>query len=80
MKPWPSTSLRLRLLGLTAVGLALALLLAWFVLGGLFRDDAMRQFRHGLEQQLDQLTARVEFDAQGQPTVDTAGLCDPRWH
>ena len=80
MKPWPSTSLRLRLLGLTAVGLALALLLAWFVLGGLFRDEAMRQFRHGLEQQLDQLTARVEFDAQGQPTVDTAGLSDPRWH
>ncbi|MCZ4316277.1 sensor histidine kinase [Comamonadaceae bacterium G21597-S1] len=80
MTPWPSTSLRLRLLGLTAVGLALALLLAWFVLGGLFRDESMRQFRHGLEQQLDQLTARVEFDAQGQPTVDAASLSDPRWH
>lgn len=80
MRLWPSTSLRLRLLGLTAVGLALALLLAWFVLGGLFRDEAMRQFRLGLEQQLDQLTARVEFDAQGRPTVDAAGLSDPRWH
>jgi signal transduction histidine kinase len=73
-------SLRLRLLGLTAAGLALALLLAWFVLGGLFRDEVMRQFRQGLEQQLDQLTARVEFDAQGRPTVDEAGLSDPRWH
>ncbi len=73
------TSLRLRLLGLTAAGLALALLLAWFVLGGLFRDEVMRQFRESLEQQLDQLTARVAFDAQGQPSVDEAGLSDPRW-
>ncbi len=73
------TSLRLRLLGLTAAGLALALLLAWFVLGGLFRDEVMRQFRQALEQQLDQLTARVEFDALGGPIVNEAGLSDPRW-
>jgi signal transduction histidine kinase len=72
-------SLRLRLLGLTAAGLALALLLAWFVLGGLFRDEVMRQFRQALEQQLDQLTARVVFDLQGRPSVDEAGLSDPRW-
>lgn len=79
MTLWPTTSLRLRLLGLTAAGLALALLLAWFVLGGLFRDEVMRQFRQALEQQLDQLTARVVFDGQGQPTVDETSLSDPRW-
>ncbi len=72
-------SLRLRLLGLTAVGLVLAMVLAWLVLGGLFQDEVMRQFRQALTQQLDQLTARLEFDAQGQPQVDPAGLSDPRW-
>lgn len=76
---WTS-SLRLRLLALTAVGLALALVLAHLVLGGLFQEEVMRQFRQSLAQQLDQLTARVEFDAQGQPQVDPAGLSDPRWH
>ncbi len=72
-------SLRLRLLALTAMGLAMALLLAGVVLAGLFRDEVMRQFQQGLTQQLDQLTARVVFDAQGQPTVDDASLSDPRW-
>jgi signal transduction histidine kinase len=72
-------SLRMRLLALTAVGLALALLLAGIVLGGLFRDEVMRQFEQGLTQQLDQLTARVTFDAQGRPVVDEASLSDPRW-
>ncbi len=75
-----ASSLRLRLLGLTAVGLTLALLLAWLVLAGLFQDEVMRQFRQALEQQLDQLTARVEFDPQGRPQVDPAGLSDPRWN
>jgi len=79
MIAWRASSLRLRLLGMTAVGLSLALLLAWLVLGGLFRDEAMRQFRQGLEQQLDQLTARVEFDPQGQPLVNETRLSDPRW-
>jgi signal transduction histidine kinase len=72
-------SLRLRLLALTAVGMTLALLLAGVVLAGLFRDEVMRQFQQGLTQQLDQLTARVAFDAQGQPRVDEASLSDPRW-
>ena len=72
-------SLRLRLLALTAMGLTLALLLAGVVLAGLFRDEVMRQFQQGLTQQLDQLTARVAFDAQGQPSVDDASLSDPRW-
>ncbi len=72
-------SLRLRLLAFTALGLAMALLLAGLVLAGLFRDEVMRQFQQGLTQQLDQLTARVVFDAQGQPSVDDASLSDPRW-
>lgn len=55
-----AASLRLRLLGLTALGLSLALLLAWAMLGELFRAEVMRQFRVSLEQQLDQLTARVD--------------------
>lgn len=79
MKAWHTASLRLRLLGLTAVGLALALALAWLVLGGLFRDEVMRQFQQGLQQQLDQLTARLEFDPQGRPQVDETRLSDPRW-
>lgn len=74
-----SMSLRMRLLALTAAGLALALLLAGVVLRGLFRDEAMRQFEQGLAQQLDQLTARVTFDAQARPVVDDASLSDPRW-
>ncbi len=72
-------SLRLRLLALTALGLTMALLLAGMVLAGLFRDEVMRQFQQGLTQQLDQLTARVAFDAQGHPSVDEASLSDPRW-
>ena len=72
-------SLRLRLLAMTALGLTMALLLAGFVLAGLFRDEVMRQFEQGLTQQLDQLTARVAFDARGQPRVDDASLSDPRW-
>ncbi len=72
-------SLRLRLLTLTALGLTMALLLAGAVLAGLFRDEVMRQFQQGLTQQLDQLTARIAFDAQGRPSVDDASLSDPRW-
>ena len=72
-------SLRVRLLLGTLVALALALLLAGVVLGGLFRDHVMRQFETTLTQQLDQLTARLEFDADGQPQIDPQALSDPRW-
>ncbi|MEP6971456.1 MAG: sensor histidine kinase, partial [Betaproteobacteria bacterium] len=74
-----ATSLRLRLLALTVLGVAVALLMAGVVLSGMFRDAMLRQFQQGLEQQLDQLMARVSFDAQGQPQVDDASLSDPRW-
>ena len=71
-------SLRLRLLGATLVTLALALTGAHGWLGGLFRDHVLRQFDAALVLQLDQLTARLEFDAQGQPLIDPRRLSDPR--
>lgn len=74
-----ATSLHLRLLAMTLLGVALALLLAGVVLSSLFHDALLRQFQQGLEQQLDQVTARVSFDAQGQPQLDDTSLSDPRW-
>ena len=74
-----SRSLRLRLLTITLVGVAVAMVLAGLVLSGLFRDHVQRQFELSVRQQLDQVTARLEFDAQGQPVVATEGLSDPRW-
>ncbi|MDZ4128880.1 MAG: ATP-binding protein, partial [Hydrogenophaga sp.] len=78
MKRWVG-SLRVRLLLGTLMALALALLLAGVVLGGLFREHVMRQFEITLTQQLDQLTARLVFDASGQPQIDPQALSDPRW-
>ena len=59
--------------------LALALVLAGLLLAGLFRDHVMRQFNQTLTAQLDQVTARLEFDASGQPQIDPQTLSDPRW-
>lgn len=72
-------SLRLRLLAATVAALAIALLLAGFFLASQFREHVQRQFTATLTAQLDQLTARLEFDAAGQPQVDTRALSDPRW-
>lgn len=72
-------SLRFRLLAATLVALAFALVLAGLMLGGLFRDHVMRQFSQSLTVQLDQVTARLEFDAAGQPQIDPQTLSDPRW-
>ena len=72
-------SLRFRLLAGTLVGLSLALLLAYWGLAGLFREHVLRQFEASLAAQLDQLTARLEFDAAGQPAIDANALSDPRW-
>lgn len=76
--PWQG-SLQWRLLAITLVGMALALVLAGVLLHRLFHEHVQRQFQAELEIQLEQLTARLEFDAQGQPVVDTARLSDPRW-
>ncbi|MDO9215868.1 MAG: ATP-binding protein, partial [Lacisediminimonas sp.] len=72
-------SLRVRLLAATIAGLAVALVLAGFALGSLFRDHVLQQFRAGLTQQLDQLTAQLDFSATGEPVIDTQSLYDPRW-
>ena len=72
-------SLRVRLLLATLAGLAVAMVLAGLVLSGLFREHVQRQFELTLTQQLDQLTARLDFDAAGQPVIDTQALSDPRW-
>lgn len=72
-------SLRFRLLAATVVALGVALLLAGFLLAGLFRDHVMNQFESTLTEQLDQLTARLEVEASGQPQIDAQRLSDPRW-
>ncbi len=72
-------SLRLRLLGVTLVTLVLALVGSHAWLAGLFRDHVLQQFDMALSQQLDQLAARLEFDAQGLPVIATRGMSDPRW-
>lgn len=77
--PRPMRSLRVRLLSATLVALAVALVLAGLVLASLFREAVQRQFETQLVTQLDQLTARLEVDADGQPQIDPARLSDPRW-
>lgn len=72
-------SLRMRLLVATIAGLAVALVLAGFGLGSLFRDHVLQQFQAGLTQQLDQITARLEFSPAGEPMIDAQSLYDPRW-
>ncbi len=72
-------SLRFRLLAVTLVAMLLALALSGALLGGLFRDHVMRQFEIALTAQLDQVTARLEFDASGRPRIDDRALSDPRW-
>ncbi|MEO8123419.1 MAG: ATP-binding protein [Burkholderiales bacterium] len=72
-------SLRLRLLAATVAALAVALLLAGLFLASQFREQVHRQFETTLTAQLDQLTAKLEFDAAGQPQIDAPALSDPRW-
>ncbi|MDP3139608.1 MAG: sensor histidine kinase [Burkholderiaceae bacterium] len=74
-----TASLRVRLLGATLIALAAALGLSGIALSRLFHDHVQRQFETTLIQQLDQLTARLEFDAAGQPLIDSSRLSDPRW-
>jgi len=72
-------SLRFRLLAATLTALAVALVLAGLLLSSLFRDHVLRQFSQTLTAQLDQITARLEFDTAGQPQIDPQTLSDPRW-
>ena len=74
-----SRSLRVRLLAVTLAGVAVTMVLAGLVLSGLFREHVQQQFQAALQLQLDQITARLEFDAQGQPVIAAEALSDPRW-
>ncbi|MFP5400054.1 MAG: sensor histidine kinase [Gammaproteobacteria bacterium] len=75
-RPW---SLHWRLVAATSVAASVAVLLAGWVLAGLFRDHVTRQFVDTLTTQLDQVTARLERGAEARPTLDTSALSDPRW-
>lgn len=78
MKAWART-LRWRLLGLTLMAVALALLGAGLLISSLFRTHVTAQFDTQLLRQLDQLTAALEPDVQQRPQLK-APLSDPRWH
>ncbi|HEV6966006.1 sensor histidine kinase, partial [Roseateles sp.] len=45
----------------------------------LFREHVRQQFIDRLGVELDQVTARLEADADGRPALDPARLSDPRW-
>lgn len=79
MQPGWAHSLRIRLLAATVVALSLALLLAGGLLTSLFRQQVERQFEATLRLQLDQLTASIEFSADGAPQPRAQALSDPRW-
>lgn len=72
-------SLQWRLLLVTLAGMALALSLTGVTLFNLFSEHVQRQFQADLAIHLEQLTARLEFDASGRPMVDSSRLSDPRW-
>ena len=75
---WAS-SLRLRLLAATVVGLSVALLLAGLLLSGFFKQEVERQFEATLRQQLDQLTSSLDFNSAGELLPTVQALPDPRW-
>ena len=78
--PWRIfQSLQIRLLVGTISASLVALILAGFVLGGLFKEHVQTQFQTGLTQQLDQLIAKLEFDSAGRPVINPQSLSDPRW-
>jgi signal transduction histidine kinase len=72
-------SLQVRLLVVTMVALSAALVLAGGLLTSLFRQQVERQFEDTLRLQLDQLTASMEFGAEGPPWPRAQALSDPRW-
>ncbi len=76
MKNWQG-SLRLRLLFGTLAWILLTIGLAGWGLNTLFRDHVSRQFYAELRMHLNQLSANLYFDSNGQPVLDAA-LSDPR--
>lgn len=72
-------SLKHRLLLATLLTAGLTLLAAGFILAGLFREHVRQQFVERLSADLDQVMARLQVNAGGQPVLDPATLSDPRW-
>ena len=80
MKPRQrSGSLRVRLLVITLVTVLAALSAAYWWLSGRFSAELQRQLDTTLAQQIDQVTARLDFNEAGEPLIDTRRLSDPRW-
>ena len=73
----PHRSLRVRLLAGTLFWIAASVLVAGWGLGNLFRHHVELQFHAELKTHLDQLTAQLAVDQQGQLTLSTP-LSDPR--
>jgi signal transduction histidine kinase len=67
------------LLVITLVTVMAALSAAYWWLSGRFSAELQRQLDTALTQQLDQVTARLDFTDSGDPVVDTRRLSDPRW-
>ena len=72
-------ALRHRLLLVTLLTAGVALLAAWVILSGLFREHARQQFVDRMTADLEQVMAHLEVDADGRPVLDPARLSDPRW-
>ena len=70
-------SLRFRLLLGTLFWIAATILVAGWGLGNMFRQHVEQQFHAELKTHLDQLTAQLVLDDQGQPTL-AMSLSDPR--
>lgn len=71
-------SLQLRLLVLTGLGIAMALLLTANVLSNLFRDHVREQLLASMNAQLAQLAAAVEVSPSGEPVL-LPRLVDANW-
>lgn len=70
-------SLRIRLLGGTLFWIAASIVVAGWGLGNLFRQHVETQFYAELRTHLDQLTAQLSLDEQGNPQI-ALPLSDPR--
>lgn len=77
MRRW-TASLRWRLLLAALLAVSLALVLAGVVIARLFERHVTQQFDLRLQDQLTQLLAALEPDADGQPVL-ARPLADPRW-
>ena len=74
-----SGSLRVRLLIITLFTMTAVLSAAYWWLSARFSAELQRQMDSALLQQIDQVTARLDFTDSGEPVVDSRRLSDPRW-